>query len=140
MNPIRQLPLREIAEETLAESFGDLDADLRDELATSLVRQWVSNDGHAGFVTPTYQFWFQVVPQSDGVEVRCRPVEKNWGRVLSRKWDVAEDEIPDLLHQLNLCQFVLCRNADGRTIGLRVEPKKRRVRCREETEAEEMNL
>ena len=137
MNPIRQFPFREIAEKTLARYFGKLEADLRDELATSLVRQWVSNDGHAGIITPTHQFWLQVVPRSDGVEVRCRPVKRNWGRVLSQKWDLSEDEIPGLFHQLNLCQSVLCRNADGRTIRMRVEPKKQRVRYREETEAEE---
>jgi hypothetical protein len=140
MNPIGQFPFREIAENTLAKYFGKLDADLRNELATSLVRQWVSNDGHAGFVTPTHQFWFQVIPMSDGVEVKCRPVKKHWGRVLSQKWDQSEDEIPGLLHQLNLCQIALFRIADGRTISMRVEPKKRRVRCEEGTEAEESEL
>ena len=140
MNPIRQFPFREIAEKTLAKYFGKLEADLRNELATSLVRQWVSNDGHAGIITPTHQFWFQVVPVSDGVEVTSRPVKRNWGRVLSQKWDLSEDEIPGLLHQLNLCQSVLCRNADGRTIRLRVEPKKRAVQCEEEPDAEETEL
>jgi hypothetical protein len=137
MNPLTRFPLRKIAEHTLAKYLGDLDAGLRDELATSLVRQWVTNDGHAGFVTPTHKFWFQMVLKGEGVEVGFNPVEGKWAHYLSERWHVDEGEIPGLLHQLNLCQSVLCRNADGHRIRLRVEPKERTVRCQEETEAEE---
>jgi hypothetical protein len=42
MNPIRQLPLRKIAESELSKHLGDLDVAVRDELATSLVRQWLT--------------------------------------------------------------------------------------------------
>jgi hypothetical protein len=134
MNPIKQFPLRKIADSVLAKYLGGLDAAVRDDLATSLVRQWVTNDGHAGFVTPTRQFWFHMVPKGGGVEVGFSPEEGDWGRALSTDWGVDEKEIPGLLHQLNLCQSVLCRNADGRTILLRVEPKERTVRCEEAEE------
>ncbi len=136
MNPIKQFPLRKIAEKVLARHLGDLDAAVRDDLATSLVRQWVTNDGHAGFVTPTRQFWFQMVTKGDGVEVGFSPVEGNWGGVLTEEWHVAEEEVPALLHRLNLCQSVLCRTADGLTIRLRIEPKERAVRCEEQRESE----
>jgi hypothetical protein len=134
MNPIKHYPLRKVAEKVLAKHLGDLDAAVRDELATSLVRQWITNDGHAGFVARTRQFWFRMVTNGDGVEVGFSPVEGNWGRVLSEDWHVAEEEVPGLLHQLNLCQSVLCRTGDGRTIRLRIEPKERAVRCEQHEE------
>jgi hypothetical protein len=139
MSPIKHYPFRKVAENILAKHFGDLDAAVRDELATSLVRQWITNDGHAGFVTPTRQFWFTVATRGDGVEVGFSAVEGNWGRALSEDWGVAEEEILELLYRLNLCQSALCRNADGRTIRLRIEPKERTVRCEEQpAEDEEM--
>ncbi|HYT90687.1 MAG TPA: hypothetical protein VEL76_18410 [Gemmataceae bacterium] len=136
MRPIKHYPLRKVAENVLVKYLGDLDAAVKDELATSLVRQWLTNNGHAGFVTPTRQFWFQMVTQGDGVEVGFSPAEGNWGRVLSDDWHVAKEEIPGLLHRLNLCQSVLCRTPDGRTIRLRIDPKERAVRCEEQSEEE----
>jgi hypothetical protein len=78
-------------------------------LATSLVRQWLTNDGHAGLVTPTQQHWFQLVAEGDYLEVRVSTAEGDWGRALSRHWGVDEAEVPGLLHRLNLCQSVLSR-------------------------------
>jgi hypothetical protein len=139
MNPIKLSPLRKIAEHQLATHFGDLGVAVRGELATSLVRQWLTNDGHAGFVTPTHQCWFRLVArEGGGFEVGVSKSEAGWGRALSEDWLVDEEEVPVLLHRLNLCQSVLWRNADGRTISLRIEPKERTVRCQEQSaEAEE---
>jgi hypothetical protein len=58
-------------------------------------------------------------------------------RILTRDWHVAEEDIPGLLHRLNLCQSALFRNADGLTIRLRVEPRTRTVRCEEQKEEAE---
>jgi hypothetical protein len=134
MNPLKRFPLRKIAENVLVRHLGDLDDAVREELATSLVRQWITNDGHAGFVTPTRQFWIRMVTKGDGVEVGFSPAEGNWGRILTEDWHVAEEKVPGLLHRLNLCQSVLCRNAEGRTIRLRIEPRERTVRCEEQHE------
>lgn len=128
MKPVKQFPLRKIAESVLNKYFSDLDAAVSDELATSLVRQWITNDGHAGFVTPTNQFWLQAVAKGDGLDVGVSKAEGNWGRALSRDWQVDEDEIPGFLHRLNLCQSALCRTADGRTIRLGIDAKERTVR------------
>ena len=137
MKPIKRYPLRKIAESELAAQFGHLDDAIRNELATSLVRQWLTNDGHAGLVTPTCQCWFRLVTHEDGrLEVGVKKSEGRWGRALSQDWNVAEEEIPGLLHQLNLCQSVLCRNGAGQTIRLRIKPKERTVLC-EEAEEEE---
>ena len=135
MNPKRRYPLRKIAENELAKHFGDLDADIRDARATSLARQWLTNEGYAGFVTATHQHWFQLVTKKGGeLEVGFNTAEGNWGRVLSQDWHVDEDKIPDFLHRLNLCQSARCQNADGRTICLRIDPKERVVRCHVQAE------
>jgi hypothetical protein len=133
MKQLKQYPLRKIAESVLASHFGDLDPEVMQELATSLVRQWLTNDGHAGFVTSSHQHWFRAVPrEDDGVEVGSSSPDGDWARVLSHDWQVDEDDVPELLHSLNLCQSALCRTADGRTIQVRVEPKERTVRCQEQ--------
>jgi hypothetical protein len=138
MNPLKHYPLRKVAESELARHFGDLDDAVRDELATSLVRQWLINGGYAGLVTPTRQFWFQMVAmEGGGVEVGVSKPEGNLGRVLAEDRHVDKAEIPGLLHRLNLCQSALCRTADGLNLRLRIEPKERTVRCEEEPEAEE---
>lgn len=137
MNPIKQYPLRKIAENELARRLGDLDEAVRAELATSMVRQWLTNDGYAGFVLPTRQCWFLMVVTGNGLEVGFDEVEGSWGHVLSHEWRVDEEEIPQLLHRLNVCQAATCRTADGLTVRLRIEPKERKVLCQEVEEGEE---
>jgi hypothetical protein len=137
MKPLKQFPLRKIAERQVDHQFGDLDASVRNDLATSLVRQWVRNDGYAGLVTPIRQYWFEMVAKGEQLEVGCTEAKGNRGRILSRDWRVAEDEIPALLHQLNLCQSASWRTTDGRTIRLGIDPKERTVRCQKQLGEEE---
>jgi hypothetical protein len=128
MNPITQFPLRKIAENTLAHHLGDLDDAARSDLAISLVRQWATNDGHAGIVTPTHRFWFRAALQGDGtLDVGFSAIQGNLGEVLVKDWQVDAAEMPELFHQLNLCQFARCRNLANRMIQVRIEPKERRV-------------
>jgi hypothetical protein len=86
MKPDKRLPLRRLAEGEPAKKFLGLSAAVRDQLATSLVRQWLTNDGHAGIVTPTQQVWFRLVAEGDLLEVKVNTAEGDWGRALSRHW------------------------------------------------------
>jgi hypothetical protein len=140
MKPPNRLPLFEIAKKILAKHFGDLDPAIDDDLARSVARQWHTYDGHAGIITPTRNFWFQMVATENGVQIGENPAAGNWGRVLAEEWHVAEEEIPGLLHQLNLGQSATCRTVDGRTIRMRVEPAKRTVRCEEQPAHDETEL
>jgi hypothetical protein len=140
MNPITQFPLRKIAEKSLDQHIGILDADVRAELATSMVRQWLGNDGHAGFVTPTRRYWFQVIAKGDRLEVGFSSTAGDLERILADDWHVDPAEVPGLLHRLNLCQTARCRNGDGKVIRMRVEPNARTVSCQEEPEAEGTEL
>jgi hypothetical protein len=72
-----------------------------------------------------------------GLEVGVSTTAGPWGRILTRDWHVDEDDVPALLHRLNLCQSALWRNAEGQAIRLRVEPKARTVRCEEQTDGAE---
>jgi hypothetical protein len=137
MKHVTRPPFRKIAEHQIATHLGDLDASVQDELATSLVRQWLTNDGHAGLVMPTHQFWFTLAANGEGFNVGVARFDGCWGRALSRDWHVADEEIPGLLHQLNLCQSVSCRTTAGLTIRLRIEPRVRTVRCEQQAEGEE---
>jgi hypothetical protein len=137
MKPTKKFPLRKIADSQVEKHFGHLDSAVRNELATSLVRQWITSDGYAGFVTPTRQYWFQMVVKGAQLEVTRLEAKGNWGRILSRDWHVAGDEIPALLHQLNLCQTVSWRTTDGQTIRLGIDPKERTVRCQTQASEEE---
>jgi hypothetical protein len=132
MSNRKRYPHRKVAESVLAEHFSDLDVGVRNALATSLVRQWLTNDGCAGFVTTSHRYWIQLVPKEDGgVQVGVRKFKGSWGAVLSQDWHLEEDKIPAFLHQLNLCQSAQCRNKDGRSISIRIEPKARTIRCQE---------
>jgi ABC-type nitrate/sulfonate/bicarbonate transport system ATPase subunit len=48
--------LRKIAEHELDQCFHELDAQTRDELATSLVRQWIEDADNAVLVTRQFHF------------------------------------------------------------------------------------
>jgi hypothetical protein len=137
MTRISQYPLRRIAENELMQ-LDDIDEADLDDLATSLVRQWLTNDGHAGLVTPAHQHWFRVAACADNrLEVGRNTCEGDWGRILTRDWHVGEEDVPGLLHMLNLCQSVVFRNAAGQTVRMRVEPRERTVRCEEQKEGAE---
>jgi hypothetical protein len=110
MDPIKRYPLCKIAESVLTKYFPDLDVAVRAELAISVARQWLTGGGHAGFVTPTRQFWFQFVVKDNGFEVRFGRGEGNWGRALAEAWHIDAEEVVGLLHQLShLCSPGGCR-------------------------------
>jgi hypothetical protein len=123
--PSGQDVLRRIARSQLEQYLEDLHDPLKEDLADSLVRQWVANDGHAGLITRDSRLWFQLVPQKDGgYEVS---VDADPHRFMAdlRRANLNEKEIPELLHRLNLSQSVVCRTADGRSIRLQMNPKKK---------------
>jgi hypothetical protein len=124
MSSTRQNALRNVAEAELDRRLGELDLRLREELATSLVRQWITCDGHAGLVTPSGHFWFRMIRTDGGVEVGFDAQPPRFVDSL-REWKVPEDEIPDLLHQLNLRQRASCQSQEGNHLRLRMVPNER---------------
>jgi hypothetical protein len=124
MSSARSNPLRKIAEDQIERLFGDFDPRLKQELATSLVRQWITNDGYAGLVKSSSHHWLRLIRTDGGFEVGRDDQPPRFVNQL-RQGNVSEDQIPDVLHQLNLTQCTTCQTQDGGTIRLRMVAKER---------------
>jgi hypothetical protein len=93
MKPIEQSPLRRIAENELKKCFDDLEDTVRNDLAISLTRQWLTNEGFAGIITPMDNCWFRLMRKGERLEVGLTHEEGTWGHVLSDEWGLDEIEI-----------------------------------------------
>jgi hypothetical protein len=114
--------LRTIAEHELEACFGQLDPATKNDLATTLVRQWITNDGRAVIVTREHHFWFKMDSLEDGQTQVVRDVEAGTFVDHLRRSRVVEAEIPALLHELTLRQCVRCYTDYGQPLQLRVDP------------------
>lgn len=119
---IKASNLRRVAEGILNETFHDLSSDSRDELATSLVRQWITNEGVAVIVTRDHCIWYHLKPNEDGSGQVVREVTPGTFTDHMRRSRVVEEQIPQLLHEVTLRQRARCTTDDGEVLELRVEP------------------
>ena len=124
MSSTKPNALRTIAEHELNACFGNLSPNTRDELATSLVRQWITSDGAAMVVTRDHHFRFNLSRLGDGNTQVVRKVEAGVFIEHLRRSRVIEDEIPRLLHELSVCQSTRCYTDYGEELQLRVDPAK----------------
>ena len=113
--------LRKIAEHELAQCLQDLNSQVRDELTTSLVRQWIGNDGNALIITRDFHTWFRLKKLDDGRMQLVRDRHPQTFVDQMRKARVIESEIPCLLHELNVRQSTECLTDYGQKIRLRVD-------------------
>lgn len=118
--------LRQLAEgllEEIAEDEEISEADQHD-LATSLVRQWVTYDGHATLFIGEEQFYL-VLAGTEGGGYRIIPSRSppGWMNRLIQDWKISREELPPLIRQLNLGQSVETMNSEGLPIRLWVNPK-----------------
>jgi len=123
---MRQNGLRGLAEELLDRTFSGLEPALRADLATSLVRQWVTNGGRAVIATEDGLYWLGLERLADGGYLVSRTVEDAALADELRARGVLAAEIPDLLHDLTLRQCAGCETADGEEVLLRIDPVARR--------------
>lgn len=123
--------LRQLAEEVmgqLAEEF-DLPDGERQDFVTSLVRQWISYDGHATFFIAGHQVDFPLRYTPLGKPC-CLPVPvlTDWTPVLTGDWKISPDELPEIYEQLNRGQSTEVTNRDGIPLRLSINPKEQRQR------------
>jgi hypothetical protein len=118
--------LRHLAEEL----FDDISEDEeipeaeRDDLATSLVRQWVSYDGNATLFLGGRQVYLVLGQTPLGRPyVVPLPAPQGWLKQLSRDWKVSPDDLPEVLDQLNRGQSAEVVNGDGVPLRLWVNPR-----------------
>lgn len=116
--------LRKIAEHELDQCFHGLSAATRDELATSLVRQWIGSDGNAVIVTRDFHFWFRMKKRDDGQTEVVRDRHQQTFVDQVRKSRVIEEQIPRALHELSVRQSAEAMTDYGQKVRLRVDPAK----------------
>jgi hypothetical protein len=126
MSATKPTALRRIAKHELDQCFCDLSATKKDELATSLVRQWTTNDGEAVILTVEREFWFHLNRLEDGRTQIVRDVQPGTFVAHLRRSRVIEEAIPALLDQLSVCQSAQCYSDDGELLQLRVSPAQKK--------------
>jgi hypothetical protein len=119
-------PLRNIARFELTRIFNDLAPKTREELETSLVRQWLTYEGHAGVITPLHNAWFRLVRQEDVYHVGRDLCDSRVAAML-RESGADEGEIPKLFHRANLSQHAEFLGSDGKRCRLSIDPRERQV-------------
>lgn len=119
-------PLRNIARIELTRVFNDLAPKIREELETSLVRQWLTYEGHAGVIAPVNNAWFRLVRQGDEYHVGRDLCDSRVAAML-RECGADEEEFPELFHRANLSQHTEFVGRDGKLCRLSIDPRERRV-------------
>jgi hypothetical protein len=119
--------LREIAEDIydkIAAEAGFPDSE-RADLVTSIVRQWVTCDGHATLLADERRQVFLVVKKTP---LGTKDVAVEWRRAdwsgFIADWKIDPDEMPAIVHQLNRGQGAETITGDGRPLRVYVDPEK----------------
>jgi hypothetical protein len=120
--------LRQLAED-LVQRIGEeypLPVDERRDLATSLVRQWITYDGHATLFVGGQQVYLilgktplgrpRIVPETELLD---------WENQLTQRWHIASQELPRVFAQLNRGQSAEVINAEGVPLRLWVDPREK---------------
>lgn len=123
----RSLLLRQLAESLIAQVPEELLTSPRPDLSTSLVRQWLTYDGHATLIIGNEQHYFHPAPGPGGelrFDFHRAPVDA-WLRQCMREWDCDDDEWVRAIRQLNLGQSAQIETRRGEFLRLWIDPKDR---------------
>jgi hypothetical protein len=120
--------LRQLAEELLAEiAEGEaIPEGERGDLATSLVRQWITYGGRATLFLGERQVYLVLgrTPLGKPCVVR-EPAPQGWLKQLTLGWKVRPDDLPAALGQLNRGQSAEVINGEDVPLRLWVNPKEK---------------
>jgi hypothetical protein len=124
----RSLTLRHLAEDLL-HSLIELDvireSDLAD-LATSLVRQWITYDGNATLFLGERQLYLVLDKTLLGKPCLIpEPALPGWTKGLLRDWKIQPEDLSEVFDQLNRGQSAEVVNADELPLRLWVDPRQR---------------
>jgi hypothetical protein len=120
--------LRQLAEELLDKLAQDEDVgeDDRQDFATSLVRQWISYDGHATMFLGGQQFYFELGRTPLGKPcINPEAGKYGWMNRLKEDWKIGPDDLLEVLDQLNRGQSAEVVNSEGIPLRLWVDPKEK---------------
>jgi hypothetical protein len=120
--------LRELAQEVIQEIADDLEipeAD-REDLVTSLVRQWITYDRNATFFFGDQQVYLVLAATPLGKPcIVPETAQPRWFDRLQEDWKIDPAELPAILAELNLAQSAETTSTDGIPLRLWVNPKDR---------------
>jgi hypothetical protein len=121
--------LRRLAEGLLQtlEEAGQVPFGERADLATSLVRQWVTYDGHAFLFLGGQGVFFDLGMTPLGrPRLVPEPGLTGWLKVVTGDWKVDPGDLPEVFDQLNRGQSAEVTNAEGVPLRLWVNPQERK--------------
>jgi hypothetical protein len=95
----------------------------REDLTTSLVRQWITYDGRATLFLEGDQVYFHLEKTPLGRDrVACRPATASFATTLTREWRIRPEDLPEVFDQLNRGQSMEVTNEDGEPLRVWVDP------------------
>ncbi len=97
----------------------------RYDLATSLVRQWITYDNHATLFIGEQQIYLTLERKNTGYHLAQETQLPAWIKWLTQDWNIVSEDIPNILGQLNRGQSVEVLNSEGVPLRLWVNPKER---------------
>jgi hypothetical protein len=121
--------MRKIAADAVEKVFGDLLLEEKEgELVTSVVRQWLTYDGHAALLKETARYYLVFRQQGEGYGLSVNQVKGEVLRPFLRDWQIDEDQVPEILHRLNIGQSAEVTNLRGKVLRFSMDPKERSIR------------
>jgi hypothetical protein len=122
-------PLRKIAKDVVQQVTEDsLQPSEQDELVTSLLRQWLTYNGHAALLTWEGQTWIVLDrEEKETTRVGLNQVAGSSVARLMARWDVEEELLPEILHRLNVSQSAEFPNRQQQRLRFWVSPIERTV-------------
>jgi hypothetical protein len=120
--------LRELAEaciHSLPDEIG-ISEDEKQDLITSLVRQWISYAGHAILFLGDLQFGLDLKKTPlGGICLNPEPREPEWLALYAHDWKIKSEDVPMIFAQLNRGQSAEAINAEGLPLRLWINPLER---------------
>jgi hypothetical protein len=119
----RNRPLRKLARAIVRDLGRDVGPEEMDALVTSLVRQWVTCDGHATLFLVGSEIHVHLIHRPDD-QYRLTTTQDPGNRVmcLLAELDVDEQHLPDILRQLNIGQSAEFTTQQGLALRFWVNP------------------
>src|SRR5262249_18388871 len=114
--------MRLIAAAELDKTFPGMAHGPREELITSVVRQWLTCDRHAGVFTIPVHYWLHLVERGDQVLAGVEVVPGSLPRLLG-PWPVVGRDLPRIVWELSVAQSATFVNAEGVTVRVRADAK-----------------
>jgi hypothetical protein len=125
----RSQVLRNLADAFLATVSDDDLTSSRAELATSLVRQWITNNSRAVLYLGEKAHFLRVEFDGSRAELydNVKPNASVWFRQDMRDWEIDEDVYREGIRQLNIGQSAIIENRRGEYLRLWVNPEGRGI-------------